>query len=381
MRNYHLLVDLTSSNFCKEIPDSLDFYATRLIQGFKEYSNFEVTALVWRGSEEYVDSLIGFHIDKIIVDKNTKITPWQQLDRILGLFPLSLKKEIRSRSIDIVLSPYHFKCRFFFSKPYSQFVIVHDLIPYYINKKEWSPLQFYAWRVFRKLLVRKVSNYISISEGTRKELKRLEGVDSFVIYNSIPFDFSVNEQPVDTVNGKRFILDVNRFNRYKNAEILIRSFNQIKNEIPHLLYLKGNKLNPAGYDFLKTLVSELKLENRVILDDSYRSKEEMRYLYRHADLFVSPSLKEGFGWTPIEAAILKTPVLISNIDVLMEVTCNKLPNFNPRSSNELSKKVLELLKNPPEKEEREKLAMFYLRKYSLKNQIDKMVKVFMASVI
>jgi glycosyltransferase involved in cell wall biosynthesis len=209
----------------------------------------------------------------------------------------------------------------------------------------------------------------------------LEGVDSFVIYNSIPFDFSVNEQPVDTVNGKRFILDVNRFNRYKNAEILIRSFNQIKNEIPHLLYLKGNKLNPAGYDFLKTLVSELKLENRVILDDSYRSKEEMRYLYRHADLFVSPSLKEGFGWTPIEAAILKTPVLISNIDVLMEVTCNKLPNFNPRSSNELSKKVLELLKNPPEKEEREKLAMFYLRKYSLKNQIDKMVKVFMASVI
>ena len=127
---------------------------------------------------------------------------------------------------------------------------------------------------------------------------------------------------------------------------------------------------------MKKLVEELKLKDRVILDDSYRSKEEMRYLYRHADLFVSPSIKEGFGWTPIEAAILETPVLISNIDVLVEVSCNKLPTFNPHSPEELADKMFDILNNPPDENKRKELAIFYLNNYSLKNQIEKMVEFF-----
>lgn len=379
MKEYHLLIDLTASNFSRTNPDSMDFYATRLIKGFKEYSNFGITALVRRGSEEYVDYLTGFHVDKIVVDINYKITLRQHLNRMLGLLPSSLKKELRSRSIDLVLSPYHFRCRFFFSRLYRQFAIVHDLTPYYIHKNSMGHFHYFAWRIYHKLLIRRVSNYISISEGTRKELKYRERIDSIVIYNSIPFDFSVKEQPVDSVKEKRYILDVNRFIRYKNAETLILSFYQIKETIPHLLYLKGNRQHKEDYDYLKSLVEKLKLTDRVILDDSYRTKEEMRYLYRHADLFVSPSLKEGFGWTPIEAAILETPVLISNIDVHLEVSCNKLPTFNPHSAKELAEMIHDILKNPPKKEEREKLAMFYLRKYSLKNQIDKMVEAFMAS--
>jgi len=376
MKN-NILVDLTASDFSKDNPDSLDFYAARLIKGFKEYSNFNVTALVRKGTEEYVDYLVGFHVDKIIVDINFKLTFQQQLKSILGLFPSrSFKKELLRRSIEVILSPYHFRCKYFFSKPFRQYAIVHDLIPYYIHRESMGTLHYLVWRIYHKVLTRKVTNYISISEETHRELKRLEGVDSIVIHNSIPFDLSVNEQPVDNVKGKRYILDVNRFVRYKNAETLIRSFNQIKEMIPHLLYLKGNKQNREDYDYLKRLVWELNLNDRVILDDSYRSEEEMRYLYCHADLYVSPSHKEGFGWGPIEAAILETPVLISNIDVHLEVSCNKLPTFNPHSTIELADKMCDILNNPPDKEAKEKLALFYLNKYSLNNQIEKMIEVF-----
>ena len=350
MKN-NILIDLTATDFSKENPDSLDFYAARLIKGFKEYSDFNVTALVRKGTEEYVDYLVGFHVAKITVDINYKLTFQQQLKSILGLFPSSsLKKELLRRSIEIVLSPYHFRCKYFFSKPFRQYAIVHDLIPYYIHRERMGTLHYLVWRIYHKLLTRKVTNYISISEETHKELKRLEGVDSIVIHNSLPFDLSVNEQLVDKVKGKRYILDVNRFVRYKNAETLIRSFNKIKEMIPHLLYLK--------------------------FDDSYRSEEEMRYLYRHADLFISPSFKEGFGWGPIEAAILETPVLISNIDVHLEVSCNKLPTFNPYSTIDLADKMCDILKNPPDKGARGKLAMFYLNKYSLNNQIEKMIEAF-----
>ena len=376
--NNNILIDLTATDFSKENPDSLDFYAARLIKGFKEYSDFNVTALVRKGTEEYVDYLVGFHVAKITVDINSKLTFQQQLKSILGLFPSSsLKVELLRRSIEIVLSPYHFRCKYFFSKPFRQYAIVHDLIPYYIHRERMGTLHYLVWRIYHKLLTRKVTNYISISEETHRELKHLEGVDSIVIHNSIPFDLSVNEQPVDNVKGKRYILDVNRFVRYKNAETLIRSFNQIKDMIPHLLYLKGNKQHKDDYNYLKRLVEELKLTDRVIFDDSYRSEEEMRYLYRHADLYISPSLNEGFGWGPIEAAILECPVLISNIDVHLEVSCNKLPTFNPFSAKELADKMCGILNNPPAKETREKLAKFYLNKYSLRNQIEKMIEAFM----
>lgn len=376
--NNNILIDLTATDFSKENPDSLDFYAARLIKGFKEYSDFNVTALVRKGTEEYVDYLVGFHVAKITVDINSKLTFQQQLKSILGLFPSSsLKVELLRRSIEIVLSPYHFRCKYFFSKPFRQYAIVHDLIPYYIHRERMGTLHYLVWRIYHKLLTRKVTNYISISEETHRELKQLEGVDSIVIHNSIPLDLSVNEQPVDNVEGKRYILDVNRFVRYKNAETLIRSFNQIKDMIPHLLYLKGNKQHKEDYNYLKRLVEELKLTDRVIFDDSYRSEEEMRYLYRHADLYISPSLNEGFGWGPIEAAILECPVLISNIDVHLEVSCNKLPTFNPFSAKELADKMCGILNNPPAKETREKLADFYLNKYSLRNQIEKMIEAFM----
>lgn len=124
----------------------------------------------------------------------------------------------------------------------------------------------------------------------------------------------------------------------------------------------------------------MELDEKVIFDRQLRSEGEMRYLYSHADLFVHPSLREGFGWTPIEAAVLKTPVLVSDIDVMKEVTCGKVPMFSSESPEYCASIMLELLKNPPSSEERERLKDFYLQKYSLKNQIDRMTEVIIRNV-
>ena len=87
--------------------------------------------------------------------------------------------------------------------------------------------------------------------------------------------------------------------------------------------------------------------------------------------------KEGFGWTPIEAAVLKTPVLISDIDVLKEVTCGKIPTFNPYSVEDLADKMLSILQSPPSMEERVALSAFYQEKYSLNKQIDGLTNIIL----
>lgn len=368
---HHLLIDCSFFHYLCSENLSLELYTGRLLQGFRNSEAFEVTAIVWKGLEPRIDELAGYQVPKIVIDEHHTVTPWPVIDRIFGLIPI--KKELRAREIDVVLTPHHLQCRLFFPKKYHQHVIVHDL-----NSQNMEECKNFVKKAYHRLLIEKVSYYISISEGTRKIFKREEGKDSIVVHNSIPLDFTIQEEPVKRISGCKYILDVNRFQKYKNPQTLIRAFSLIKDKVPHLLYLKGDSYNDTAE--IEKLVSDLNIKERVIIDKNYRSEGEMRYLYSHSDLFVSPSLKEGFGWSPIEAAILKVPVLVSDIEVLREVTCNRLPLFNPYSPEELAKKMVDILNNPPSMEAREESARFYLEKYSLQNQIERLTGVILNNI-
>lgn len=380
MKRYKLLVDCSCFKRGKN-PCSLDYYTVGLIRGFRDNMYFDVIALVRKEKESSLDAIVGFNVPKIVLDeRNSQATPWPFIDRIFGLISYGLQQEMRERGIDIVLTPYHFDCRYFFSKKYHQHAVIHDLIPYYTVKARMGRLRYYCWRIYRHLLIQKIPYYISISKKTQKELKGFHGKDSIVIYNSIAFDFETPEEVVEGVRNRPFILDVNCFDGHKNAETLIRSFALIKDKVPHLLYLKGDRIYLKEAENYKKLVKELRLEDRVIIDQSYRSTGEMRYLYLHAALFVSPSLMEGFGWTPIEAAILKAPVLVSDIEVLKEITCDKVPTFDPHSPTDLAEKMLDILHDPPKMEKLQEVADFFVERYSLKRQMGMMETVLMSKL-
>lgn len=378
MEKINLLIDCS---FIKEKPssaDSIHLYTGRLLQGLQDSLVFSVTALVRLGMEDYIDILAGYCVDKIVVDIQDTVTHSIALDRLLALVPF--EQELRARNIDVVITPCHVVGRYFFPKRYRHYSIVHDFIHFrriIENTPKWKYACICLWR---KILFRKV-RFISISEETRKELLKYKKKDSDVLYNSIPFDFQLQEKPVKEVYGQKYILDVNRFELYKNAETLIRALYELKDRIPHILYLKGYNSRYSDIKYLQSVVSELKMDNRVVFDASNRSEGEMRWLYTHADLFVSPSLIEGFGWTPIEAAVLKTPALISNIDVLKEVTCGKIPTFDPYSVEDLAKKMLSILESPPSIEERVALSAFYQEKYSLKKQIDGLTEIVLSHIM
>ena len=375
MKKFNLLVDCS---YIIEIPssaDSIHLYTGRLLQGLQNSPVFNVTALVGTGMEDYINTLACYDVDKIVVDLRKTVIN-RSIDRLFSLIPF--EKELQKREIDVVVTPCHVDSRFFFQKRYRHHFIVHDFIIHQELRERLHCWTYACVRIWRKILFRKVRYFISISEETRKELLRYKNKDSDVIYNSIPFNFQIHEEPVKEICGQKYILDVNRFELYKNAETLIKALYLLKDKIPHVLYLKGLNSRKSDIPYLQSVVSELKMDNRVYFDASNRSEAEMRWLYSHADLLVSPSLKEGFGWTPIEAAVLKTPVLISGIDVLKEVTCGKIPTFDPYSPKDLAEKIHHTLQNPPSYDERENLARFYKERYSLQRQIDQLTKVLLS---
>lgn len=76
----------------------------------------------------------------------------------------------------------------------------------------------------------------------------------------------------------------------------------------------------------------------------YLPFDELRSLYSYADLFVYPSLCEGFGLPPVEAMACGAPVITSNTSSFPEVVGAAAVQIGPRDSEALAhamKTVLE----------------------------------------
>jgi len=368
---YNLLVDCSFIIVDTVYIESLNIYAGRLLQGLRHSKVFNLYALVNMGVEDYIDSLAHFKVDKIVISAKSKVFS-KKIDRILGIVPF--ENQLKSHHIDIVLCPYSIGYIYVYPPKYHQHLIIHDLIP--IHNRSASFFYFLMY----KRVIKQVPHLISISEKTRKDVNSFFHKDTDVVYNSVFYDLGSMEEPVKGFEGKKYILDVNRFVVYKNAETLVRAFHLLKDQIPHLLYLKGKKHDLSFFNHLQGVIKDLGLPDRVILDTQNRSEGEMRYLYKNASLFVTPSLIEGFGYTPIEAIISKVPTLISDLDTLKEVTKGKIKTFNPHSYEELARQIKEMIENPPSEEEREALADFFVKEYSPERQVQQITKVILKNI-
>lgn len=112
------------------------------------------------------------------------------------------------------------------------------------------------------------------------------------------------------------------FDRRKNVPLLIRSFAQALSHLPEdiQLVLGGapHSDNPMVFPPVEPIIAELKLEDRVILTGRV-TDDERRTLYQGAMTYVTPSMYEGFGLTPLEAMACGIPVIAANRTSLPEV--------------------------------------------------------------
>ena len=65
------------------------------------------------------------------------------------------------------------------------------------------------------------------------------------------------------------------------------------------------------------------------------SDQDLVSVYKHASLLVTPSFMEGYGLVGLEALMVGTPVVASNIPVYREVYSDKVTYFDPTSPEAL----------------------------------------------
>jgi glycosyltransferase involved in cell wall biosynthesis len=117
-----------------------------------------------------------------------------------------------------------------------------------------------------------------------------------------------------------FILSVGTLEPRKNYATLLHTLFRLQKKGSHLKLVLAGKKGWLFQNFFQQL-HQLGLQDRVLLLD-FVPEEDLPALYSAADLFVFPSLYEGFGLPVLEAMACGTPVVCSNAASLPEV-CGK----------------------------------------------------------
>jgi len=126
--------------------------------------------------------------------------------------------------------------------------------------------------------------------------------------------------------NRPFVLAVSTIEPRKNLITLIRAFARIKDRTEHDLVLAG----PYGWGSkeLYSLITNLGLDDRVRFT-GYVDIEDLPAVYNLADIFVYPSLYEGFGLPPLEAMACGCPVITSDVASLPEVVGDAAEKLDP----------------------------------------------------
>lgn len=250
---------------------------------------------------------------------------------------------------------------------------------------EWYPLKSQQVRLFSYLSAKTSNKIITISESVKEEIikiykikeEKIEviylGVDG--VFNPINKEFAKRKIKEKFNINNKFILYVGWIHTRRNIERLLKAFKKVKNEIPekYNLVLIGTIIWP--YINLNKLLYELNLKEDVTYID-YVSDEDLVLLYNAAELFIYPSLYEGFGLPLLEAMACGCPVVTSNLSSLPEVVRDAGYLINPYDEDEIAKAMLEILKNENLKENLIKKGLERIKKFSWRKTAEETLEVY-----
>lgn len=145
-----------------------------------------------------------------------------------------------------------------------------------------------------------------------------------------------------------YLLAVGNLEPRKNISRLVQAFHLLatQNRLGHTLVLAGQDAFAA--DAIHRQVEALGLAGRVRAT-GYLPEEDLVALYNGADLFVYPSLYEGFGIPPLEAMACGVPVVAARSSSLPEVCGDAALYVDPLSSGEMAEGIRHVLENSAER--------------------------------
>lgn len=296
--------------------------------------------------------------------------------RKIFIMPKFLEKE----GFDLVHEPMQLG-PFFFRKKYRAVVTIHDLSPLVFPKTfNWTIPIHHLLGLNMTLPV--VNRIITDSKSTRKDVVTRFPVASDkirVIHLGVSDSFSKRQKSEVKAFRKKyrldfpFILYLGTLEPRKNIVTLISAYASLKNKISHKLVIGGAKGWKFSHIFKK--VQESGLEQDIIFLGFVPDKD-LALLYSSADLFVFPSLYEGFGLPPLEAMKCGCPVVVSNSSSLPEVVGDAALTVDPHDVSGLADAIYKILSSVKLRRDLVRKGFLNVKHFSWKRCAKETLKVY-----
>lgn len=242
-------------------------------------------------------------------------------------------RALRKQKVELLHVP-HYNVPVFYRGKLA--VTIHDLT--HLVLPEFLPNRFaylYA-KIIIGYAVRKAKVIFTDSENSKNDILRFFKVrpDKIIVeYVALNKGF-VHKEKQDVLyllkkygisEGKKVIMYVGNLKPHKNLIRLLHAYCKMKDREATCLVLVGKAFDNRELD---VEIAKLGIEAQVV-KTGIVDREDLVNFYNLADLFVFPSLYEGFGLPPLEAMSCGTPVVCSNNSSLPEVVGDAAFTFDP----------------------------------------------------
>ena len=229
---------------------------------------------------------------------------------------------------------------------------VHD-VSFLEHPQYFTPFRSHQLKLTVSRTVRQAARILTPSEFSRRSIIAAYGVPDekiTVIPNGVSSAFRPMQRQAasDWVRDRHgiehpFILTVGDLQPRKNHLGLIHAFEETIRahpQLPHHLVVVGKETWHASH--IRRAAQKSSVSNRIHFT-GWVSDEDLRYFYCASDIFVFPSLYEGFGLPILEAMACGRAVLCSNTSAMPEVANAAGILFDPYSATEIARAMQDVL--------------------------------------
>jgi glycosyltransferase involved in cell wall biosynthesis len=311
-------------------------YVMNLLEGLQQHTGFSTHALVRKQDADTIRPLCD---DITIVD--LPIYSWRE----------QMSVSWAARRADLLHVP-HYNVPVLFRGEF--LVTIHDLI----HLTDPTVSQTFGAKAYARPMlsfaVHKARRIVTVSNFSKLQIMRqlkIEEEQITVIYNGVHprfrnLDREDARRRVSTETSLRppYFLYVGNLKLHKNLEVLLRAFGLLRARGlgGYRLVILGDGARQKAT--LQRACARLGISDHVCFVAQV-GEEILPFVYAAADLFVMPSLLEGFGYPVVEAMACGTPVVCSRASSLPEIAGDAVQFFDPTSCEDLAGAIEHVLQS------------------------------------
>lgn len=280
--------------------------------------------------------------------------------------------------------------RLLWHRPCPLVATIHDLAPFRVpGKYDWKRMLY--GRVVVKWLARRQDEIIAISRNTAEDIERFFQVPAervTVIHNGIEHErfFPGDRTAAKTVAAERhglrepFFLYVARLEHPgKNHLRLIAAFEDFKAATRSNWELVFGGSDWHGAEVIHDAIRRSRFGSSIQCL-GFVADKDLPELYRAADVFVYPSLYEGFGLPPVEAMACGCPVIASPRGSLGEVLGEAASVIDPDDVHTISRELYVLATDSERRNHLRAAGLAQARKFDWTKAAEQTLEVYARAV-